>query len=514
MSVQRRVAAMGLGVAVWLGGWVAMVLLDGPLDLANLALVFVLTSVVSALWLPSGLSVGITLVVALGFNWLFVPPRGTFAVELPQHAVLLASMVGVSAVVAMLMAALRSQTLAHRRAAARAEQLRHWGEALRNADDPLVHTGGLRDALAELTGKDVALLIAKDELPAQFDAERVVLVGEVDADQQAALWHCLRQGEPMGPGTHRHRELPAWYLPMLGRGACRGAALVSDVTVDDPALRAHAQAVCNEMGSALQRVHSAREQARVREHAQGQEVRNALLAAIAHDHRTPLATIIGAASSLQEQSARLEREQQQRLVRTILDEASRLSRVTDNTLQLARLDAPGLELRCDWESAEELVGAVLRRTRGRCPARTLKARLEPGLPLLWCDAILLSQLLDNLIDNAIKYSPADAPVELLVRRIGEHVVLAVRDRGPGIAPAWRERVFDVFQRGAEALDASASAQVERTRPGVGVGLAVCRAIARVHGGELRLRARGHGGCAFECLLPVKAAPPQPNESSA
>jgi two-component system sensor histidine kinase KdpD len=157
---------------------------------------------------------------------------------------------------------------------------------------------------------------------------------------------------------------------------------------------------------------------------------------------------------------------------------------------------------------------VLRRTRGRCPARTLKARLEPGLPLLWCDAILLSQLLDNLIDNAIKYSPADAPVELLVRRIGEHVVLAVRDRGPGIAPAWRERVFDVFQRGAEALDASASAQVERTRPGVGVGLAVCRAIARVHGGELRLRARGHGGCAFECLLPVKAAPPQPNESPA
>ena len=234
MSVQRRVAAMGLGVAVWLGGWVAMVLLDGPLDLANLALVFVLTSVVSALWLPSGLSVGITLVAALGFNWLFVPPRGTFAVELPQHAVLLASMVGVSAVVAMLMA------------------------ALRNADDPLVHTGGLRDALAELTGKDVALLIAKDELPAQFDAERVVLVGEVDADQQAALWHCLRQGEPMGPGTHRHRELPAWYLPMLGRGACRGAALVSDVTVDDPALRAHAQALCNEMGSALQRVHAAR----------------------------------------------------------------------------------------------------------------------------------------------------------------------------------------------------------------------------------------------------------------
>ena len=96
---------------------------------------------------------------------------------------------------------------------------------------------------------------------------------------------------------------------------------------------------------------------------------------------------------------------------------------------------PAFSLRCDWESAEELVGAVLRRARERAPQRALRARLEPGLPLLWCDAILLSQLLDNLIDNALKYSPDDAPVELLVRRLGEQVMLAVRDRGPGIAPA-------------------------------------------------------------------------------
>jgi two-component system, OmpR family, sensor histidine kinase KdpD len=183
--------------------------------------------------------------------------------------------------------------------------------------------------------------------------------------------------------------------------------------------------------------------------------------------------------------------------------------LTDNTLQLARLDAPGVQLRCDWESAEELVGTVLRRARERFAQRTLRARLEPDLPLLWCDAILLSQLLDNLVDNAIKYSADDAPVELLVRRQGEQVLIAVRDRGPGIAPAWRERVFDVFHRGADAMQADADQQVALSRPGVGVGLAVCRAIARVHGGELRLRPRAHGGCSFECCLPVKAAPAHP-----
>jgi two-component system sensor histidine kinase KdpD len=134
------------------------------------------------------------------------------------------------------------------------------------------------------------------------------------------------------------------------------------------------------------------------------------------------------------------------------------------------------------------------------------------VPLLWCDAILLSQLLDNLLDNALKYSPDAASVEVLVRKLDDRVMLAVRDRGPGIAPAWAERVFHAFQRGAEVVDASVSAQVAQERPGVGVGLALCQAVARVHGGELRLRARAHGGCSFECLVPLKAAPPQPDES--
>ena len=488
-----------------------MVWLDGRLDLSNLALIFVLTSVLSALWWPAWLSIGATLAAAFAFNWAFVPPRGALTVDQPQNVVLLLSMVAVSSIVAALMARLRRQAAELRVAVARAEQLRQWGETLRDADDPVVHLGGLRDALASLTGRPVAALVLKGPLPAQPDMEHIALAGSVDADQQAGLWHCLRQGEAMGPGTHRHRELQTWYLPMLGRGACRGAAVIGDVHEDDTPLRLHAQALCNQMGAALQRVQAAREAADVRERAQTQEVRNALLASIAHDHRTPLATIVGAASSLLEQSSRLAVEQRQRLARTIVDEASHLSRMTDNTLQLARLDAPGVQLRCDWESAEELVGSAVHRSRQRAPKRTVRARLEPGVPLLWCDAILMSQLLDNLLDNALKYSPDEAPVELLVRKLDDRVMLAVRDRGPGIAPAWADRVFDVFQRGAQAADATA--QVAQTRPGVGVGLAVCRAIARVHGGELCMRVRGHGGCSFECLLPLKTVPPQPNESA-
>ena len=224
---------------------------------------------------------------------------------------------------------------------------------------------------------------------------------------------------------------------------------------------------------------------------------------------------MGAASSLDEQADRLSTEQRQRLARSIVEETAQLSRLTDNTLQLARLDAPGVTLRCDWESAEEVVGAALRHARRRDPTRRVRARLEPDLPLLWCDALLISQLLDNLVDNALKYSPQDAPVEIVVRRQEDRVVLAVLDRGPGIAPAWRERIFEVFHRGAEAMTGGAPASTAETsaRPGAGVGLAVCRAIARAHGGELRLRPRGHGGCSFECLLPVRQPPPQPTEEA-
>jgi two-component system sensor histidine kinase KdpD len=133
----------------------------------------------------------------------------------------------------------------------------------------------------------------------------------------------------------------------------------------------------------------------------------------------------------------------------------------------------------------------------------VRAWLAPDLPLVRCDALLLAQMLENLVDNALKYSDAPAPVELAVQLQPGHVVFAVRDRGPGVAPGWREKVFEVFQRGEPRPAASG----ERARRGAGVGLAVCRAIARAHGGELRLRPRNNGGTSFECWLPMTEVPP-------
>ncbi|NRF67435.1 DUF4118 domain-containing protein [Aquincola sp. S2] len=501
-SLALDLAAAG---AVWALAWAAMLALDGRVDLSNLAMLLVLASALASLWLPVPLALAGSALAVVAFNWVFVPPRGSFAVAGQHHALLLGGMLGVSAIVAALIGLQRrraADALQHRR---RAEQLRDWGDALRDAAEPLAHGAGLQAALSTLAGAPAALLLLKAALPRGNDDDAAMQLGAPDADQRAGLWHCLRQGQAMGPGTGRHHELPAWYLPLRGRGAAFGAALLplpGSLPPDAELQRQHAQALCDQLGLALQRVqiHAAERAAQDQAHLQA--VRNALLAAISHDFRTPLASILGAASSLQEQDARLDAAQRRRLADRIVDEAGRLRRLADNTLQLARLDAPGLELQRDWESAEEIVGDVLRRARARDPSRRLNARLEPGLPLLRCDALLITQLLDNLVDNALKYSPPDAPVEILVRRLEQRVLLAVRDRGPGIAPSWRERIFDVFQRG----DGSAALADAAAQPGAGVGLAVCRAIARAHGGELRLRPRGHGGTSFELSLAVESPP--------
>jgi two-component system sensor histidine kinase KdpD len=396
------------------------------------------------------------------------------------------------------------------RLAGRADALRAMSETLRDADEPLACAPRLRAVLAALGDwaraalpdeASATLLLLKDDLPLANDDSAASCLGTPDADALAGLWLCMRENQAFGPGTGRHEQQGAWYLPMRGRSGSLGAARLALPELPQDAheaadLRAHAQALCDQMGLALQRAQAARATRLARDAVQATQLRNTLLAAISHDYRTPLATILGAASALQEQAEKLSIEQRRRLAASIVAEADQLSRLTDNALQLARLDAPGLALRTDWESAEEIVGAVLRRLRTRDPQRRVRARVEPDLPLLRCDAVLLVQLLDNLVDNALKHSGDEVPVEILVRLLQGQMVLAVRDRGTGVAPALRERVFEVYQRG----DDSASR-------GAGVGLAVCRAIARAHGGELVYRPRGHGGASFECRLPVAQQPP-------
>ncbi len=484
----------------WVSIGALMFLLDGQLDVANLALLLALASAISSIWLPAWAGMATSAVAVLGFNWFFVPPRFTFQVDLEQNALLLTVILLLNWIIAGLVVRQRRLAEEAQRVADRESRMRQWADMLRDSIDPAGQAESLRVELHHATGCQVLVAVVRTWRELE-DNGATVVIGEANEQQRSGLALCIREGKAMGAGCGRYDDLLDSYLPLRGRGITLGAALIVNLAnrSNGTELCPHLQALCDQMGNALHRSLMIEHERLAREEAQVQSIRNALLAAISHDYRTPLATIVSAASALKDRGTQMATEQHERLSAAILEEGERLTRLTQNTLQLARLDAHAVILSCDWESVEEIVGAALQRARRRADGHRVSVYAEPGLPLLWCDPMLLSQLLDNLLDNSLKYSLGDTPVELHVKQEGGQIILAVSDRGPGIAPIWQQKVFEIFQR----VDDSQRNLSSDSALGVGVGLAVCQAIARVHKGDLQLIPRGKEGCTFECRLPIR-----------
>lgn len=507
----RALAAAGAG---WAVAGVAAWQLHGQVDLGSQALPVVLASAWSGLWLRPWATASACVVAMLAFNWFFVPPEGSLQVDLRPHLMLLATMLAVSLGVALLVSRQRAATERAALHARRVRDLMDLGDRLRAATSLEDLRQLLAQALQPFGFASVALMTSEREQPdVRPDSTDPAMAGDVSADERAGLRLCLQQGVAFGPGTARYAHQPNFYLPLRGQRGTVAASLLRPGPGTNPQQDdwQHAQALCDQAGLVVERGQALRVAEQQSRRAGEQQLRSTILAAVAHDYRTPLAAILSAASSLREQGERLSPAQRERLAGSVVDEVEQLGRLTDNALQLARLDAPAVQVPMDWESAEELVGSVMARVRQRDTTRRMKARIEPGLPLVRCNAVLVVQLLENLVDNALKYSPDGAPVEVLVRCDEARLLIAVRDRGPGVPPAWRERIFEVFQR-MERADAAEGMPVPQDagRPrGAGVGLAVCRAIARVHGGRLDLRARSRGGASFELRLPLEAPAPQP-----
>lgn len=502
------------GLAVWACAFGLMALLDGHVDLASQALMLVLGSALAALCWPASASLAACMLAVLAFNIAFVPPRGTLHVDLRQHALLLLTMLSVSWIVTLLVARQRrlaEQATLHARLS---EDLRAFADRLRESSDLQTQARDLIDALRWLGGGEAALLLRVAPADADGQGYEERWIGQLDRDQRAGLQLCAAEMRALGPGSGRHEEQPAWYLPLRGKSSCQGAALLPlPATANVPMeLRDHAQAICDQLGLALERNAALGMAAAARDTAQGEALRNTVLSAIAHDHRTPLATILGAATALHDQADRLDPTQVRGLAARIADESRQLSRLTENMLQLARLAASADSLQRDWESVEELLGSVPRRLRQRGIQCSLQVQLQPGLPLLYCDPLLIVQLLDNLVDNALRHAGPALPIELQAQREGDQLLIAVRDRGPGVAVEQRHRIFESFQRGDTA--GAADRRSDDGRRGAGIGLAVGLAIARAHGGDLRYRPRQGGGSSFELVLPLREQPAPAQESSA
>ena len=464
---------------------VAGFLLDPYVSLTSHAMLYMLAVVIAAYRLPWLASIVSAAGAVTAFDFFFVPPRFTFEVESREHLIALVTMLAVALVISHLARAVRRETATAQINERRAQQLQNLATELASAGGPPEVLAAAQRALDSAFAGPCVIAASNErgelELPAQAAALRDGMLG------------CMREAAVLGPGTGRWPGLGAWYLPLGGKGAVLGVVCIQNITALDASGREHAQALCAVFAQALLRLKLTQSMQAAREEAQRQHLQSTFLAAISHDLRTPLAAVVGAASSLQTQRDKLSAADQDRLLASIVGEAGYLSTVTENTLQLVRLGSSS-ELQRDWESIEEIVGAVLGRVRQRDPARRIGSKVPAGLPLIRADPVLLAQLLENLLDNALKYS--DDAIELAVAHANGELRICVKDRGAGIAEADAARIFEPYRRNDRS-----------GQRGAGLGLALCKAIAAAHGGTLTLKRREAGGSSFRLTLPVDPRQP-------
>ena len=462
-------------------------LLEPHVSLTSQAMIYVLAVVIAAYrldWISSTVG-AVGAVTAL--NFFFVPPRWTFEIESQEHFIALFVMLIVALVISHLSSHLRHETEIAKLNEQRARQLQ-----------------GLSNALADITATAEFLVMGQQALDMAFagpnnlalmnESNQLALGEDITKHIQDGMQCCMTEAATLGPGTGRWPGLNAWYIPLGDKSAMMGAACIQPALAQDHAGREHAQALCALLSQAMMRMRLTSDVQLAQTEVHRQQLQSTFLAAISHDLRTPLTAIVGAASSLQTQHDKLVESEQKRLLDSIVREASYLSTLTENTMQFVSLTNSPEQIKRDWESMEEIVGAVLSRMRLRDVNRRIKSKVAKDLPLVKADSVLLAQLISNLLDNALKYS--DDAIDLLVQSNRTQLTVAVKDLGPGISETAQKHMFKPYTRSDQS-----------GQRGAGLGLALCKAIAQAHGGELTFSMRKNGGSQFTLILPIEMQTP-------
>ena len=465
-------------------------------DRSNLVMVYLLgVSFVATRfgrW-PSALAAALSVAA---FDFFFVPPHLTFAVTDTQYVVTFTIMLVVSLLISGLAVRVKDQAEAARQRERRTEILYALSRELAAPRRP--------EDLARLAARQVEELVQGPSLVLlPDDADQLQATGPppeafaTDVREGAVADWVFRNGRPAGKGTDTLPAAAFLYLPLPGAQATLGVLALqprAEMLPLTPEQSGLLEALARQIAAAVERALLERAAGEARVQAERERLRGTLLSSVSHDLRTPLSAITGAASSLLDDetlgaASRLE------LLRTILDEALRLNRLVSNLLDMTRLESGSLQLKREWYSMEEIVGAALARGGDRLGPRRVLVEVPEDLPLVPVDPILIEQLLVNLLENAAKYTPATATVRLAARAAASAVEVVVEDDGPGLPSGQEEKVFEKFYRPTPGGE------------GFGLGLAICRAIVEAHGGAIAAEGVQPHGARFRVRLPIVGAPP-------
>ncbi len=454
--------------------------------LADITMLYLIAIMVASLTGRGPSIVAASLAVA-AFDFCFVPPRFTFAVSDLRHlltfAVMFASGLAISTLTGRLRRQERDAIQRERRTAALLAFTREVASATDESSVSVVAARHLEEGLDAAAG-----VLVPDGNGGLMPAAGLMALG--GQDEVVARW-TFEHRRKAGHGTDTLPGARILAIPLVdGQTAVGVIALQrrTDAPVFEAAQVHLLDALARQTTLALGRVRLAALAKESALRARTEELRSSLLSAVSHDLRTPLAVITGAATSLRDQGDKLSAETRAELLDSIVDDARRLERVLANLLQLTRVET-GFQPAREWVPAEELVGAALTRLEGALGDREVEVDVPEDIEL-WIDPVLFEQVLINLLENAIKHGAP--PLSIKVLRAGPFAVIEVADRGAGL-PVEHARLFEKFVRAS-------------TAPGVGLGLAVVRAIVVAHGGEVTGEDRAGGGAVFRVSIPAGKLP--------
>lgn len=475
-----------------------LALSEPTLEPTNLVMIYLAAIVVSAIYLGRGPAILASLLSVLAFDFFFVKPYLTFAVSDVRYGITFLALFVVGVVVSSLAARVREQAETAQRRAAETAELYDLSRDLAAAAS--------HDAIAQMVlfhvqqtfGREAVVLLPHDN---QLETHVAGAGFEMDESERAVADWVFRNGEPAGRNTNTLTAARLRYLPLktarglvgvLGVKGPAGDAPGGGVRHLSPEQRRLMEAFASQAALAFERAQLS-EAARQAEVLQATEkLQTALLNSISHDLRTPLVSITGALSALQEEALALDEAARRALVDNARGEAERLNRLVGNLLEMTRLEAGALRLRREPADVQDLIGAALEQLGQRAAHRTIQMAAPADLPLVALDFGIMVQVLVNLLDNALKYSPPEAPVEVRVALRAGQLVLEVADRGAGLPPAELPRIFDKFHR----------VQHPGSVAGSGLGLSICKGMVEVHGGTLQAANRPGGGAVFTVQLPL------------
>jgi two-component system sensor histidine kinase KdpD len=465
-------------------------------QVADIVMVYMAGIVLVSMRWSMGPALVSALLSVVAFDFLFIPPYGTLAVADLSHVATFAVMFLIAAVVSGLTKRVRDQAEAARERELRTASLYALSRALAAAKTRQeILEAGTKHVQEVFGGRTAALVpAASGGLVSRVEAAWTFPIDEKERAVAEWVW---QHGKDAGLGTDTLPSATALYLPLEGsdgRLGVLGIVPAHESRLADEHDRQHLEAFIGQIAAALDRARLSVQAHQAQLRVEAEQLRNSLLSSVSHDLRTPLAVITGTATTLTDD--RLEPAVRHDLAETIVQEAERLNRLVRNLLDVTRLEAGALHVDKEWQPLEEVIGssiAVVERLLGERPISTDVSR-ELVAPF---DAVLVQQVLVNLLENAAKYTAPNSAISITARRTDDEVEIVVADRGPGLPGGDEARIFEKFYRAEKGKGG-----------GAGLGLTICKGVVTAHGGRIWAESRKGGGAAFHFTLPAAGAPPK------